>query len=257
MRLPCEIVKDLLPLYQDGVCSEKSKIAVEEHLKSCEECGKLLENVQCFPEISLFEEDSSKEKIVISGVKRIKKWWLLSITLVIILVPICILSCNQVLNRGIHFGNLHELYLGNAYMNHLKESDYESAYKMMNIEPIKEGWIKEHQFDEQTLKTFKEDGLNKFCEASHKLENEGGIAEFHYKAVIAQGEQYELRYKVVIDGKERDITVNVSDEGVLDISSKDGRVEDSVTYLGLWDFWLWTDYEGCEYDIETNSFIYQ
>ena len=142
-------------------------------------------------------------------------------------------------------------------MKHLKNRDYAEAFEMMYIEPIKEEWLEEQQFDEEILKTFEEDGLNKFCESSHKLENEGGITEFQYEGVLAQGKQYELWYRVVIDGKERDVIVNVNDEGILDISSKDGRVDDSVTHLGLWDFWLWTDYEGCEYDIETNSFIYK
>lgn len=43
MKLDCEIIKDLLPLYIDNVCSEASKTAVEEHLKECESCGKELE----------------------------------------------------------------------------------------------------------------------------------------------------------------------------------------------------------------------
>lgn len=33
-----EIIWDLLPLYHDGVCSEKSRAAVEEHLKDCPAC---------------------------------------------------------------------------------------------------------------------------------------------------------------------------------------------------------------------------
>ena len=37
-RLDHDIVQDLLPLYHDGVCSEKSRAAVEEHLKACETC---------------------------------------------------------------------------------------------------------------------------------------------------------------------------------------------------------------------------
>ena len=37
-RLDHDIVQDLLPLYHDGVCSEKSRAAVEEHLQSCEDC---------------------------------------------------------------------------------------------------------------------------------------------------------------------------------------------------------------------------
>lgn len=38
MKVSCEIIKDLLPLYHDGVCSNDSKVIVEEHLSCCESC---------------------------------------------------------------------------------------------------------------------------------------------------------------------------------------------------------------------------
>lgn len=38
MKIPCEIIEDLLPLYCDGVCSEESRQAVEAHLAECERC---------------------------------------------------------------------------------------------------------------------------------------------------------------------------------------------------------------------------
>lgn len=39
MTLDCNIIKDLLPLYADGVCSGESRAAVERHLKGCETCS--------------------------------------------------------------------------------------------------------------------------------------------------------------------------------------------------------------------------
>ncbi len=42
----CEIIKDLIPLYVDGCCSEESEGAVEEHLKGCSECKKLFEEMK-------------------------------------------------------------------------------------------------------------------------------------------------------------------------------------------------------------------
>lgn len=39
--LPCEICRDLLPLVRDGVASEASRRAVEEHLAHCEACREL------------------------------------------------------------------------------------------------------------------------------------------------------------------------------------------------------------------------
>lgn len=38
MKTSCEIIKDLLPLYHDGVCSNDSKTMVEEHLAYCDSC---------------------------------------------------------------------------------------------------------------------------------------------------------------------------------------------------------------------------
>lgn len=41
----CNIVKDLIPLYIDGCCSEESAKFVEEHIKNCIECKKLFEDM--------------------------------------------------------------------------------------------------------------------------------------------------------------------------------------------------------------------
>ena len=36
--MKCEIARDLLPLYVDGICSEESKTEIEDHLEGCEHC---------------------------------------------------------------------------------------------------------------------------------------------------------------------------------------------------------------------------
>ena len=40
--ISCEIIQDILPLYHDEVCSEASKRMIEEHIKNCNECEKVL-----------------------------------------------------------------------------------------------------------------------------------------------------------------------------------------------------------------------
>ena len=44
--MSCNIIKDLIPLYIDGCCSEESEKMVEEHIKVCDECKKLLEDMK-------------------------------------------------------------------------------------------------------------------------------------------------------------------------------------------------------------------
>lgn len=39
--IKCTVIKDLLPLYVDGVCSDDSAELVREHLRSCPQCSRL------------------------------------------------------------------------------------------------------------------------------------------------------------------------------------------------------------------------
>lgn len=42
----CEVVQDLLPLYQDNVCSPSSRTVVEEHLAECTDCRTIAERLK-------------------------------------------------------------------------------------------------------------------------------------------------------------------------------------------------------------------
>ena len=39
----CDIIKDLLPSYVDDICSEASKMWIEEHLAECESCKQTMQ----------------------------------------------------------------------------------------------------------------------------------------------------------------------------------------------------------------------
>lgn len=45
MKVSCEIIIDLLPLYHDEVCSNESRIIIEEHLLECENCKIELQSI--------------------------------------------------------------------------------------------------------------------------------------------------------------------------------------------------------------------
>ncbi|MGN0678789.1 MAG: zf-HC2 domain-containing protein [Oscillospiraceae bacterium] len=42
-QMNCEVVKDLIPLYSEGLCSDTSRAAVKQHIEGCDNCRKLLE----------------------------------------------------------------------------------------------------------------------------------------------------------------------------------------------------------------------
>lgn len=46
MKLPCYLVRDLLPLYKDEVCEPETAADVREHLEGCPNCRTLWEALQ-------------------------------------------------------------------------------------------------------------------------------------------------------------------------------------------------------------------
>jgi len=46
MKISCDIIIDLLPLYHDNVCNESSKKLVEEHIAGCDACRTMLEKIR-------------------------------------------------------------------------------------------------------------------------------------------------------------------------------------------------------------------
>ena len=52
----CEIIKDLIPLYIDGCCSEESSEAVKNHVENCCECSKLIEEMKAPADIVAVSE---------------------------------------------------------------------------------------------------------------------------------------------------------------------------------------------------------
>lgn len=98
--IECEVIRDLLPLYIDEACSEKSRELVEEHLKTCEGCreeaGRMKREIKelyealddgADEEIALEEElalkekrllEEGKKKIEAKVKKRYMKIWMLA-----------------------------------------------------------------------------------------------------------------------------------------------------------------------------------
>lgn len=72
-KLPCDVVKDILPLYYDDVCSNDSKQMIEEHLTECEGCKRELEGLEEALKIPMGEVNSNREEGNI--IKQISSIW--------------------------------------------------------------------------------------------------------------------------------------------------------------------------------------
>lgn len=65
MKLPCNVVEDLLPLYHDGVCSAESRQLVDEHLHECAACKDVLHTLDA--EVVPGDEVKQAQPLLIIG----------------------------------------------------------------------------------------------------------------------------------------------------------------------------------------------
>ena len=62
----CKIVQDLLPNYIENLTNEETNRFIEEHLKECPECQKVLENMQKEIKVSTTKRDDREVKCIIN-----------------------------------------------------------------------------------------------------------------------------------------------------------------------------------------------
>ena len=63
MKYPCDLIRDIMPLYHDEVASEESRKAVEEHMKECSACREYYD-IMCESDVVepvVFDEEAEKK----------------------------------------------------------------------------------------------------------------------------------------------------------------------------------------------------
>lgn len=115
----CKIVQDLLPNYIDNLTTKESNEFIENHIKECEECNKVLENMKKDLKIN----DNKKEKKVINFIKKYNKKMRILKLILISIVILYILSLGRktiimldLANKANKYKNLSEYSL-NCYVS--------------------------------------------------------------------------------------------------------------------------------------------
>ncbi|MFL0374724.1 zf-HC2 domain-containing protein [Paenibacillus amylolyticus] len=72
-KLQCDVVRDLLPLYYDNVCSTATKREIEAHIATCSDCKMMLEKLKDQEYLSI--EIIEKNKLEGNELKSIAGFW--------------------------------------------------------------------------------------------------------------------------------------------------------------------------------------
>ena len=126
MKWNCELIQDLLPLYEEDLCSPASRQAVQEHLEECECCRRLTTPLP----IELPRDLPDADHAVKKSIKKVKRRWLASLLAAVLAVPLLLLSFNQYRGYGLCFTNLDDVYTAWQFVHALEAQNWEKAAKM-------------------------------------------------------------------------------------------------------------------------------
>ena len=132
MKMECDVIQDLLPLYEEGLCSEASRTLVEAHLAECPRCAgaqKLADRLCCeSPDAAPEQEDAA----VARSFRKVRRRWWTSLIGTLLAVPVLWLSVNQLRGQGLCFSNLDDVWKARRYAAALADGDWEKAAGLMD-----------------------------------------------------------------------------------------------------------------------------
>ncbi len=68
MELNCRVIEDLLPLYYDGHCRNRSRVPVKAHLEKCEACRNLYQELVSSDIVEQVVFDEEMKQLILSKI---------------------------------------------------------------------------------------------------------------------------------------------------------------------------------------------
>jgi len=266
MKLPCNVIEDLLPMYYDRVCSAESVALVEEHLKACPHCRSILSELRAdLPTPEKNVDDSKPLKKLQKSYRKKKTYWLVATLAVLLLIPFAFLVGTWQSGQNgmpVEFSKEEAIAYANEFMTCLEERDYEKAFTYYNLAEKKRDLLSGNLFTADDLVNFEADGLKKFCEGGKKLETWGGITDVQFEKISEASysnrygtEEYFVSFSFQFDGRQEKFGINLTKDGIEFISYGDGRINHPLSHLTLWVQWVVDDYKGQSYDFDSGKWV--
>lgn len=128
----CNLIQDLIPLYIDGCCSDESKNAVEEHIKSCPDCKSIIDDM-------CNDTQTVKTKSAPKKMTRISEWKASLLQSVLLFVSFALITIGVALEAKTPLGLLNGYWAFNlvipstAFMLSLSNWYFVRVYKSKKI----------------------------------------------------------------------------------------------------------------------------
>lgn len=122
MKITCNIIKDLLPLYVDNLTSDDSNNLIEEHIKECKNCNELISTLKTeieAPNINMQLSGNSYKKLF----QKIRNKIITFISIALVIGVLAGIFGGALKNRIL------SQYSANKFLQNLIQENYEQAFK--------------------------------------------------------------------------------------------------------------------------------
>ncbi len=106
--MKCSIIQDLLPLYVDGVVSEDTAQAVEEHLETCEDCRRSCDQMREQLTLAANEDLNQESAQALKSVKQTLKWKRVAIAAISAFITLTVVVSGHLVYHNV--GVVHDFF---------------------------------------------------------------------------------------------------------------------------------------------------
>lgn len=135
--MKCNIARDLLPLYFDGLCSEETKGQLEEHLGNCKDCGGLRQSLEKEQEWPSGDQGWNKSIVPLKKIRKKirRKNRLIALCLFLLALLVggtSLLTYGQIAKKGISFEWICDAILFQHIGKQFASGDIETLYEALS-----------------------------------------------------------------------------------------------------------------------------
>lgn len=211
-NLQCNIARDLLPLYFDGMCSDETRKQLEEHMEHCEECRKLKQNLEADQPLPESGREWDKSILPLKKIRRKirRKNRLIAVCVFFILVLVAgtsVLTYGQIARKGISFEWLWEAARFRHIGRQFASGDIEPLYEVLSsgyrFQDGESGIVRLAYKDAESYdRDMKEVILEKYHQYFNGKElTYKGIEDIGYRAAPSMGGNRTLRISLRFEGQ--------------------------------------------------------
>lgn len=134
--MKCNIARDLLPLYYDGLCSEETRESLEEHLENCRNCRELKQSLEREQEWSGdqgWDRSIAPLKKIRKKIRR-KNWFIALCLFLLVLLAggTSLLTYGQIAKKGISFEWIYDTIRFRRIGRQFAGGDIEALYEVLS-----------------------------------------------------------------------------------------------------------------------------